>query len=177
MKGLSIRSAERFDRADLRRAIVELQEHERRLHATRLPGETIADAYLAWMLAQAANGGAVFVAEVDGAFAGFAGGWVVEESHIAETPNSNRFGLVSDVCVLQRYRGRRIASQLVGALEAHFAGAGVSRVRIGALAANRAARASYERSGFSPYEIIFEKAVKAPDPTVDLKESDGTGRH
>ena len=176
MKGLSIRSAERFDRADLRRAIVELQEHERRLHATRLPGETIADAYLAWMLAQAANGGAVFVAEVDGAFAGFAGGWVVEESHIAETPDSTASASFRTFR-LQRYRGRRIASQLVGVLEAHFAGAGVSRVRIGALAANRAARASYERSGFSPYEIIFEKAVKAPDPTVDLKESDGTGRH
>jgi GNAT superfamily N-acetyltransferase len=161
MSGLSIRSAAPFDHPDLRRAIVELQEHERRLHATRLPGETIADAYLVWMLAQAANAGAVFIAEVDGAFAGFAGGWIVEESHIAETPESNRFGLVSDVCVLPPYRGRRIASKLVGALEAHFAGVGVSRVRIGALATNRAARASHERSGFSPYEIIFEKVFPA----------------
>jgi len=36
------------DLPDLRRAMVELQEHERRLDATtRLPGEQIADAYLA----------------------------------------------------------------------------------------------------------------------------------
>jgi ribosomal protein S18 acetylase RimI-like enzyme len=161
MTGLSIRGATPSDREALRGAIVELQEHERRLHATRLSGETIADAYLAWMLEQAAQRGAALVAEVDGDFAGFAAGWIVEESNIAETPDSNRFGLISDVCILPRYRGRRIASRLLEALEADLGGRGVSRIRLGALAGNMAARASYERSGFAPYEVIYEKVVGA----------------
>jgi hypothetical protein len=44
---LTIRDAGPMDRAELRRAVVELQEHERKLHDTRLPGEQTADAYLA----------------------------------------------------------------------------------------------------------------------------------
>ena len=69
-------------------AMVELQEHERLLHATRLPGEAVADAYLAWMLDRAAEAsGAAVIAEVDGAFAGFAAGWIEDELNIAETPD------------------------------------------------------------------------------------------
>jgi len=73
---LRIRPATAADRPDLRRAIVALQEHERRLHASRLPGEAIADAYLAWIEAQTAKGGAMLLAETAGAFAGFVAGWI-----------------------------------------------------------------------------------------------------
>jgi len=159
MDGLTIRLAKPSDQSELRRAVVELQEHERRLHATRLPDEAIADAYLAWILAQAAERGAVFVAESPNAFAGFAAGWIEDEANIAETRDSTRFGLVSDICVLAPYRGRRIASSLLEALETLFLRDGVSRIRIGALASNAAARASYERSGFAPYEVVYEKLI------------------
>jgi ribosomal protein S18 acetylase RimI-like enzyme len=97
-----------------------LHEEERRLHDSRLPGEQTADAYLIWMLAEAARDGAVFVAEASGVFAGFAAGWIVQENVIEETPDSNRFGYVSDVCVLPAFRGRRIAALLLEALEARL---------------------------------------------------------
>ena len=45
---VTIRDARPTDQAQLRRAVVEIQEYERKLHNTRLPGEQIADAYLAW---------------------------------------------------------------------------------------------------------------------------------
>jgi GNAT superfamily N-acetyltransferase len=160
MDELTIRNAAPSDRPHLRIAIVELQEHERNLHVTRLPGETIADAYLEWMLGKAAGEGAILIAEVEGGFAGFVAGWIENGDNIAETPDSNRFGFVSDVCILKPYRGRRIASRLLEAIEAHFRAAGVVRIRIWALAANSAARASYERSGFTPYEVVYEKAVE-----------------
>lgn len=159
MDELTIRPATPSDQPRLRTAIVELQEHERRLHASRLPGEAIADAYLAWMLDEVAKGGAAFVAEVDSAFAGFAAGWLLNEDNIAQTADSNRFGFVSDVCVLKPYRGRRIACRLLDAMEAHFRAAGVSRIRVWVLAANSAARKSYERSGFAPYEAVYEKVI------------------
>ena len=82
MDRLTIRAAARSDSPHLRRAVIELQDHERRLHASRLPGDQIADAYLAWMEKRAAEDGAVLIAEIDGAFAGFVAGWIEEESHI-----------------------------------------------------------------------------------------------
>jgi hypothetical protein len=43
------------------------------------------------------------VAKAAGVFAGFAAGRIVEEKLIEETPDSNRFGYVSDVCVLSAF--------------------------------------------------------------------------
>jgi ribosomal protein S18 acetylase RimI-like enzyme len=157
---LSVRLALPSDRLALRAGIVELHEEERRLHDSRLPGEQTADEYLVWMLAEAARDGAVFVAEANGIFAGFAAGWIVQENVIEETPDSNRFGCVSDVCVLPAFRGRRIAALLLEALEARLSLGGVKRIRLSALAANRAARTAYERSGYVAYEIVYEKAAR-----------------
>ncbi len=159
MDGLTIRAAAPSDRPQLRRAVIELQDYESRLHPSRLPGDQIADAYLAWMEKRAADHGAVLIAEIDGAFAGFVAGWIEEESHIDETPDSNRFGYVSDICVLPTFRGRRIASRLLDAVERRLRREGVTRVRLFTLAANRAARASYERSGYAAYEVVYEKSL------------------
>jgi ribosomal protein S18 acetylase RimI-like enzyme len=159
MDSLRIGPAARSDRPQLRRAVIELQDSESRLHPTRIPGEHIADAYLDWMQKRAATDGALLVAEIDGVFAGFVAGWIEEESHIEETPDSNRFGYVSDICVLCAFRGRRIASRLLDAVEQRLRVEGVMRVRLFTLAANSAARASYERSGYAPYEVVYEKPL------------------
>jgi ribosomal protein S18 acetylase RimI-like enzyme len=159
MDALTIRAAAPSDRPQLRRAVIELHDHERRLHSSRLPGEQTADAYLKWMEKRAADHGAVLIAEIDGAFAGFVAGWIEEESHIEETPDSNRFGYVSDICVLPTFRRRRIASRLLDAVERRLRAEGVARVRLCTLAANSAARASYERSGYAAYEVVYEKSL------------------
>jgi hypothetical protein len=112
MNELAIRSAVPSDWSHLRRAVIELQEYERRLHLTRLPGEQIADAYLTWMQQQVAKDGAVLVAEIKGAFVGFVAGWIEEEDHIAETPDSNRFGYISDICVPWSADRRSAASRV-----------------------------------------------------------------
>jgi ribosomal protein S18 acetylase RimI-like enzyme len=149
------------DLPDLRLAMIELQEHEKRLHATtRLPGEQIADAYLARLRQEAPEKrGAIFIAERDGVFAGFAVGWIIERDHIPETADSNRFGYLSDICVMPAYRRQRIAQRLLAALEQHFASAGITRFRLFTLAANASARATYEGAGFAAYEILYEKLL------------------
>jgi ribosomal protein S18 acetylase RimI-like enzyme len=144
---LVIRPARPADLPDLRRAVVELQEYERRLHATRLPGEQIADAYLTWVQRRAEKSGAVFVAEIGRAFAGFAAGWIVEDNNIAETADSNRAGYVSDICVMPAYRGQRIAVELLSAIERHLARTGITRMRLASLAASASAQAAYQRAG------------------------------
>jgi ribosomal protein S18 acetylase RimI-like enzyme len=162
MYNLTIRPAIPSDGLQLRSAVIELQEYESRLHSTRLPGEQIADAYLKWMQQQAVEGGAVLVAEIEGEFVGFVSGWIEQERNIAESLDSNRFGYVSDICVLPAYRGRRIARQLLHALEIHLSRADVRRIRIVSLAANGSARASYESAGFAPYEVVYEKIIPGP---------------
>jgi hypothetical protein len=57
------------------------------------------------MMGKAAGDGAVRVAEIAGAFLGFAAGWIENENTIEDTQDSRRYGLVSDLCVLEIYRG------------------------------------------------------------------------
>src|SRR4051812_14077147 len=85
---LITRPAVPTDHPQLCQAIIELQEYERLRHATRLPGEQIADAYLAWLQRQAATQGAILVAERGGTFIGFVAGWIEQADNIGETPDS-----------------------------------------------------------------------------------------
>jgi ribosomal protein S18 acetylase RimI-like enzyme len=126
---------------------------------TRQPGEQIADAYTRWMLSSAEGGGLVLVAEDGDEFVGFAAGWIEDEENVAETSDSDRFGFISDICILSKYRGKRIANQLLEAIIAHFDSAGIRRFRVGVLAANRSGRLAYERAGFQPYEMIYKKTI------------------
>ncbi len=158
---LVIRAATAHDRPQLRLAIIELQNYERIRHATRLPGEQIAEAYLDWMLRQAETTGAILIAEAGADFCGFVAGWIEATENIAETPDSNRFGYISDICVMPAFRGRAIAMQLLDGIEQYLRGTGVTRLRITSLAVNMSARNSYERSGFAPYEILYEKVLDA----------------
>jgi GNAT superfamily N-acetyltransferase len=176
---LIIRPATPSDRLLLRQAIVELQDCERLWHATRMPGEQIADAYLDWMQRQTeAHGAAVLVAERGGCFVGFVAGWIAETANLAETPDSNRCGHISDICVMPAFRGQRIAAQLLDGIEQYLGRAGVMRMRITTLAMNMSARASYEHAGFVPYEILYEKLIGAALPTQPGKDLHTAGiRH
>jgi len=140
MQALTIRAATQADRPRLRQAVIELQEYERRQSTTRRPGEQIADAYLAWLCQQADSAGTILVAETGGRFAGFVAGWVEAAAYIAETPDSNRVGLISDIYVALEFRLRRIAERLIAAMERVLGNNGVTRLRINALAANTSAR-------------------------------------
>jgi ribosomal protein S18 acetylase RimI-like enzyme len=162
-ESLIIRPATTADRPLLRHAIVVLQNYERTLHTTRLPGENVADRYLDWMLHRIETQGAVLVAESNNTFAGFVAGWIEEAENFGETPDSNRIGYVSDICVMPDFRGRRIATQLLSRIEQHLGRAGVTRLRINSLAVNQSARASYEHAGFCPYEIMYERTIVARD--------------
>jgi ribosomal protein S18 acetylase RimI-like enzyme len=126
----------------LRQAIIELQDYEGLQHSTRLPGEQVADAYLAWMLGRARSCGAVRVADSNSIFAGFVAGRIEQSHNIGETPDLNRVGYISDVCVMPVFRGRRIATRLLKEIERHLTGFGIARIRINSLTENKSARAS-----------------------------------
>ena len=55
--------------------------------------------------------------------------------------------MISDICVMPAFRGRRIAGQLLAEIERYLGRAGVTRLRITALSANSSAQAGYEHAG------------------------------
>ena len=157
--GFTIRDAAPCDRAGIVAAIGELQDYERQLSDTRRPGAEVAQPYYERLRERAAHDGAMLVAEADGAFAGFVVGWIEQDDEICETPESNRYGYISDISVLPAFRGRGAAAALLAALEARLAAHGVTRLRLKFLTANTTARAAYERAGFAPHETLYEKRL------------------
>jgi hypothetical protein len=94
---LIIRPADPADRPNPRTAIIELQEYERLRHrrgylASRSPTPISTDASQAGVV--------VLVAELADNFLGFVAGWIEQTNNLAETADSNRFGYISDICVL-----------------------------------------------------------------------------
>lgn len=165
-----MRRADERDRDRLVAAIADQQDYEGALHDTRRPGAEIAEAYLAEIRElAAANHGAIFVAEISGDFAGYAAGWVAQETNMEETPDSNRYGYVSDAYVVPQRRGQGVVGRLLEALETHLRKTGVTRLRIGVLANNASALRAYRKHGFQPYEAVLEKKLTAStsrDPTT-----------
>ena len=109
-----------------------------------------------------ANDGELFVAEEDGAFVGYAAGFVLRDDNPAETEDSNVCGYINDVYVVPHRRGRGIASLLLQAVEDYLRAKGMARLRINTLVDNELAKRAYIKNGFAPYEVMMEKLLKQP---------------
>jgi ribosomal protein S18 acetylase RimI-like enzyme len=143
---------------------VALQEHERALHDTRLPGLPYTRNYLAMLwdfLAE--NQGAMLIAEnTDGERVGLVAGHIVDQPWPMETRDSTRYGYVSDIFIKPEARGSGLAKALLDSIAAHLhrADPTLSRLRINVLAVNRIACRAYEKAGFTPYEITYERLLR-----------------
>lgn len=151
---------------------VDLQEHERAIHdprlpQTRLPGLPHTHEYMKMLWdVLGAHDGIMLVAEDEtGARRGLVAGSIVEEPWPMETRDSWRFAYVSDIYVEPAARGSGLARQLLDALAEHFRQVDptLTRLRINVLAANAIARHAYEKAGFVPYEVMYERALRPAD--------------
>jgi GNAT superfamily N-acetyltransferase len=159
--GYVIRPYRETDRAAVIAAEIDLQEYERTLHDTRLPGAGVMDAYLDRLLQEvAAQSGALLIAEEHGQLVGLVACMVVEDDAVLETADSNVHGYINDIYVVPERRGTGLAHALLQAAEDHLASTAVIRVRINVLAANAMARRAYEKHGFEPYEVMYEKRLR-----------------
>jgi GNAT superfamily N-acetyltransferase len=160
MSALAIRPAVAADRPWLVEAMAGINDHERTLHDSRLPGMDCADAYLKQVEARIAEQGGAIVLALRGtrkvACIAF---HLRRDDNAAETADSNHYGYVSDLYVVADERGRRLARELLAEAERHFRAAGVRRMRIGSLAANAPAVRAYAGFGFAAYEVVLEKRL------------------
>lgn len=142
---------------------VDLQEHERALHDTRLPGLPHSRDYLAMLQdVLVENQGVLLIAEDDtGARVGLVAGHIVDEPWPMETPDSTRHGYVSDIFIRPEVRGSGLAKQLLDAIAGHLwqSDPSLTRLRINVLAVNAIACRAYEKAGFTPYEVMYERLI------------------
>ena len=143
---------------------VDLQEHERALHDTRVPGLPHTRDYLAmlWGLL-GENHGIMLIAEnTAGERVGLVAGYIVDEPWPMETRDSTRYGYVSDIFIRPEARGSGLAKRLLDAIAAHLhrADPSLARLRINVLAVNRIACRAYEKAGFTPYEVTYERSLR-----------------
>jgi len=164
MAGFVIRPYRETDRAAVIAAEIDLQEYERTLHDTRLPGAAVMAAYVDRLQREvAAQSGAILIAEEDGGLVGLVACVVVRDDMVQETADSNVHGYITDIYVVPDRRGTGLAQALLEAAEDHLAPTGITRVRINVLAANAMARRAYEKWGFEPYEVMYEKRLRRSD--------------
>lgn len=155
---LVIRPATDADRPDLLECTAALQAHELSLEPGRAdPG--VAEAYLAELLGQCRNGLAeILVAEVEGRVAGWVG--VVPHYLSDDLQERNReFAYITDLIVLDAFRGKGIGRRLLEEAEALAASRGARHFRVGVLSANRDAHRVYRAAGFRDYEITLTKEI------------------
>jgi GNAT superfamily N-acetyltransferase len=156
----AIRTYQPADRAAVVEALTALQDFEVPLHDTRLPGRQVAEPYLEELIETTGRqSGAILVATDAGILVGIVVCFVVQDETIGETADSNRYGYISDIFVRTSHRGGGLAQQLLAAAERHLLDTGIVRVRINVLAINAGARRAYEKHGFVPYEVTYEKRI------------------
>ncbi|WP_119303309.1 GNAT family N-acetyltransferase [Dongia deserti] len=142
---------------------VALQEHERAIHDTRLPGLPHSRDYLALLWdVLAENNGIMLIAETaEGERVGLVAGHVVDEPWPVETRDSTRYGYVSDIYIRPEARSAGLAKALLDASAAHLhqSDPTLTRLRVNVLAVNTIACRAYEKAGFTPYEVMYERRL------------------
>jgi GNAT superfamily N-acetyltransferase len=154
--GITIRVACPDDRDVLIAFVRRIQDAERAMHPSRLPGEEVAEAYFDALVARPAE---MLVAEDRGRPVGFVAGWLDEDDDPLQTREWRRHGLISDLFVAADHRGEGVAQLLLGAMADRLRELGAGRLRICAVAPNDSAIAAYRRFGFEPFEITFDKPL------------------
>ena len=147
------------DAADLEACFVELQEFERRLDPLLVEGRLVARRYLEYMFARSAEtGGAVFVAEEEGRAVGFVSVWAKVKARLIEE-REYEYAYISDLVVLDAYRGRGHGRALLRRAEEHARAAGAKILRLGVLARNEQARGLYRAFGFEERVVEMTKPL------------------
>jgi ribosomal protein S18 acetylase RimI-like enzyme len=160
MSAMTIRLAEGRDKSAIVDLIHALNLFEAGLCADRRTDFSAAEECFEAIEARIArDGGALVVACEDEAILGVLSlAFAVDEPFVqAELRNH---GIVMDLVVAQEHRNRGIGRMLLAEAERRTKARGLARLTIGVLSANRAALASYERSGFAPYMIMLNKNLE-----------------
>jgi len=154
-----VRGYEKSDEAALRKCVIELQDAERAIFAKTADGDAIAKPYVDYLVEVCrSNRGRILVVEQDGRVVGYSAVQVWDNSQEVHE-ESYEYAYISDLVILEAYRGRGLGRALLQAAESFAKSHGVEILRIGVLAGNTPVRRMYERFGFDEHKIVLEKRL------------------
>ena len=156
---LSVRPYDPARDLDALRALnVEHQDFSRSLEPSWPEGKAVVDDYVAYLEREvAARDGRVFMAEIDGAVAGFI--CVVSATRGDSPDDPAVYAWVHDIFVRPAYRRRGVATALMAEAEAFVRARGARELRLGVIDRNADARAMYRGLGFRDYLRILTKPL------------------
>ena len=160
---MNIRHANATDRPQLLGFIAASQDAECAVHDSRLPGQQIAEQYYQNLLD---NNAVILIVEVADQAIGFVAGRLKIDDDELQKPEWRHCGLISDIYVAPDFRQQGIAKRLLQAMSDRLQQDGATRLRICAVATNRAAIKTYQAFGFQGFEIDFDKPLTPNPPTA-----------
>jgi ribosomal protein S18 acetylase RimI-like enzyme len=148
------------DLADLVRFVEAIQEHERAAVPELKPGPEIGPPYAGTLVRNVSDqDGCILMAKAGGRSIGFVCAWKEVDDDALLRDDMRAHAFISDIFVVEGWRGRGVAAGLLAAIEAAMLERGSTQIRVCAKAANRLAISCYDRAGYRPYEIIFSKPL------------------
>lgn len=148
------------DRSALLSFIDGSQRFEHAFEPDRRLDETVAEEFFAELIALVASRkGVVFVAELEGAAAGWAVAYP-DDNDIYVVPEERTFAYISELYVAEHVRGIGIGRALIAACENWARGRNLRVMMIGVLPGNARAHAIYRRAGYSTYALRLRKYLR-----------------
>jgi GNAT superfamily N-acetyltransferase len=142
----------------LRACFVELQAWEQSLEPGLPAPEDAADRYLAEVFRNCAeSSGRIFLAESDGASAGFV--CVIAKAIPSADDGIEPYAYISDLIVRAAYRGRGVGRALMLKAESYAREFGIGQIKVGVLVRNESAHAFYRAGGFRDYTVQLVKPL------------------
>ncbi|BAY65621.1 GCN5-related N-acetyltransferase [Calothrix brevissima NIES-22] len=159
----TIRTFTHQDHPNVAKLMEQLQNYERQLHPSRASGNVVGNKHLAYLvkIVQQQNG-QIYVAESNQEIIGFIVCFVeeLEEGDLHIVENERRYGYISDLYVSPEIRGKSVGAALMAMAEKHFLDLELEVVRLSLLHNNEAAASFYQRVGYQPYELVYEKKLR-----------------
>ena len=157
---VTIRTALPRDRDEVVDLMQELNRFETGISGDRLTDRSSAEAGYGTLVDRIARQhGRLVVAEADGHVVG-AFGLVVETDAAHVEPRVRRYGVVANLVVAERWRGRGIGTRLLGEAEQLTREMGLHRLVVAVLAGNAGAERAYRALGFADYARVLVKAIE-----------------
>jgi GNAT superfamily N-acetyltransferase len=152
-----------FEPADVRAIatfVEAIQDHERLGDRDLQPGADINPSYVEMILRNVAERqGAILMARTETETVGFICAWKQQDDDPLLREEARAGGYISDLFVVDRWRGLGVGRLLLEAIEAEMAVRGCRRMRVCCKAGNGIALRTYQRAGFRPYEVTLAKSI------------------
>lgn len=157
---VTIRDANAQDRPALARMMQGLNQFEDAITGDRLTDAESAARHVSYLEDIVMDdGGCVLVADLAGAVVGFLIAFIEEDDGHYLKPEARKHGYISDLYVDDTARGRGVARALMTEAERLFREMDIKTMQIGVLAANKGARAVYEKAGYQTRSVFLEKDI------------------